>query len=651
MRRQKDIHDFWRNTLVIRFLENPRQGVINVSEKITTICKDFVQPGDRIVAAVSGGADSICLAHALLKVLPWDARLFIVHVNHQLRGAAADEDARFVCQWAAEAGVPRAIVRINIKHHGGESAQSIARTLRYNALLNMCRHFRANKLATGHHADDQIETFLLNLLRGSGGKGLQGIPRQRRLDSETEIIRPLLEVNREEIEEYCRSNQLEWRTDSSNASMHYVRNRIRHQLLPQLREYNSGIDRVILNTISSIRLEQELLTKVVAQALAEVAVPSPLPFAPNALKLDIFRELDPALQARVALKLMPDCSESVHLRSVLKLMDSQTGSVVDLPGGHMAYRLHDSIAIGKSPPSLDLTEVMLPIPGEVMVLGKTFRCSTDSFPGSTCYWIPKHIDCISVGFRKPGDYFFPPGGGKKLKDYMIDRKIPRWMRDYYPVLRAGKEIICISGLVRDQRSSKPDWDKKPVFIKIETTGGDNMKDNIGEILLDQQTILAKVNELGGVLDEDYRGKNPLVICVLKGALMFMADLTRAMSISMELDFMAVSSYGISTKSSGVVRILKDLETGIEGRHVLIIEDIIDTGLTLKYLVDILKSRKPASIKVCTLLDKPSRRQVQLTPDYCGFEIEDKFVVGYGLDFAENYRNLPFIGVLKPEAYQ
>jgi hypoxanthine phosphoribosyltransferase len=178
-----------------------------------------------------------------------------------------------------------------------------------------------------------------------------------------------------------------------------------------------------------------------------------------------------------------------------------------------------------------------------------------------------------------------------------------------------------------------------------------MENNIGELLLSQEAVQAKVVELGAILDRDYADKKPLMICVLKGALMFMADLTRAMKISLELDFMAVSSYGVSTKSSGVVRILKDLEAGIEGRHIIIVEDIIDTGLTLKYLLENLKSRKPASLKICTLLDKPSRRKVDLTPDYCGFEIEDKFVVGYGLDFAEEYRNLPFIGVLKPEAYQ
>lgn len=620
-------------------------------EKIWALCRQYLLPRDRIAVAVSGGADSLCLAHALQQTLPPDAQLFVIHVNHQLRGEAADADARFVCQWAAKAGLPRAIVRIQVPHQGGESVQSAARSERYKALQQMCLHFKANKLATAHHSDDQVETFLLNLLRGSGGRGLQGIPRQRFLGAGTMIIRPLLDVSRAEIEEYCRANKLEWRTDSSNASPHYFRNRIRHQLLPQLREYNPGIDNIILNTISNLRTDQDYLENVTRRKLEKAVVASPLPFAPKALSLKVLEGLHPALQARVVLKLLPEKIGTAHIQSVLEMINGQTGSTVNLPGGHRAYRLHDSIAIGLPSPAHNVADTEISIPGQAEYYGTVINCSHNATPGSTCYWLPQNTDSITVGSRKPGDYFYPPGGGKKLKDYMIDRKIPRWLRDFYPVLRVHGEIICVAGLVRDRRSSRPGPGRKKIYIKLETTGGDMMKDNIGEILLDEKTIQEKTAELGELLDAEYRDKMPLVICVLKGALMFMADLTRAMSIPIELDFMAVSSYGVSTKSSGVVRILKDLETGIEGRHVLIIEDIIDTGLTLRYLIDNLQSRQPASIKVCTLLDKPSRRQVQLTPDYCGFEIEDKFVVGYGLDFAEKYRNLPFIGVLKPEAYQ
>ncbi len=177
-----------------------------------------------------------------------------------------------------------------------------------------------------------------------------------------------------------------------------------------------------------------------------------------------------------------------------------------------------------------------------------------------------------------------------------------------------------------------------------------MHDQIEEVLISQQEIQEKVKQLGSQLKDDYRDKNPLIICVLKGALIFVSDLIRAMDCPLSLDFMAVSSYGSSTKSSGVVQILKDLETGIEGRHVIIAEDIVDTGLTLNYLRNNLLSRDPASLAICSLLDKPSRRQVKIKPDYCGFVIPDKFVVGYGLDFDQQFRNLPYIGILKPEAY-
>ncbi|MFO7247468.1 MAG: hypoxanthine phosphoribosyltransferase [Bacillota bacterium] len=178
-----------------------------------------------------------------------------------------------------------------------------------------------------------------------------------------------------------------------------------------------------------------------------------------------------------------------------------------------------------------------------------------------------------------------------------------------------------------------------------------MDQDIKEVLISEEAIREKVRELGQILSAEYAGKNPLVICVLKGAALFMTDLVRQMNIPLEMDFMAVSSYGASTQSSGVVRILKDLDTPVEGRHVLVVEDIIDSGLTLSYLIDLLKRRNAASVKVVTLLDKPHRRTVNLKPDYCGFVVPDAFVVGYGLDYAEKYRNLPYIGVLKPEVYR
>jgi len=175
--------------------------------------------------------------------------------------------------------------------------------------------------------------------------------------------------------------------------------------------------------------------------------------------------------------------------------------------------------------------------------------------------------------------------------------------------------------------------------------------DIESVIFSEEDIRARIAALGAEISRDYAGESVLLVAVLRGAALFIADLAREITVPVELDFMAVSSYGSSTKSSGVVRILKDLDELIEGRHVLVVEDILDTGLTLKYLLKNLASRKPASLDVITLLAKEGKQRVSISCRYMGFTCPDEFVVGYGLDFAERYRNLPYIGVLKPSAYQ
>lgn len=176
-------------------------------------------------------------------------------------------------------------------------------------------------------------------------------------------------------------------------------------------------------------------------------------------------------------------------------------------------------------------------------------------------------------------------------------------------------------------------------------------DDVAEILFTDTQIQQRVAELGTCIGKDFAGEDILIIAVLKGAILFLADLIRAIDLPLAVDFMAVSSYGAGTESSGVVRILKDLDEPIEGRHVLIVEDIVDSGRTLDYLLRMLRQRNPATLHVCTLLDKRERREIEVPIDYIGFEVPDAFVVGYGLDFAELYRQLPFIGVLRPEIYE
>ena len=178
----------------------------------------------------------------------------------------------------------------------------------------------------------------------------------------------------------------------------------------------------------------------------------------------------------------------------------------------------------------------------------------------------------------------------------------------------------------------------------------DVESDLVNILFTEEQIQDKLRELAGQIESDYAGKDILIVGILRGAVMVMADLARAMHGHVEMDWMAVSSYGSGTKSSGVVRILKDLDTDISGRHVLIVEDIIDSGLTLSWLVGNLRSRDPASVAVCAMLRKPSSAQMDVDVAYTGFDVPDEFVVGYGLDYAERYRNLPFIGTLAPEVY-
>lgn len=179
----------------------------------------------------------------------------------------------------------------------------------------------------------------------------------------------------------------------------------------------------------------------------------------------------------------------------------------------------------------------------------------------------------------------------------------------------------------------------------------NLRQDIERILITEEEIQEKIKELAAILTEEYKDRFPLVIGVLKGALPFMADLLKRVDTHLEMDFMDVSSYGGKTVSSGEVKILKDLDTSVEGRDILIVEDIIDSGLTLSYLVNLFRYRKAKSIKIVTLLDKPEGRKVDIQPDYACFVIPNEFVVGYGLDYEEKYRNLPYVGILKPEVYE
>ena len=225
----------------------------------------------------------------------------------------------------------------------------------------------------------------------------------------------------------------------------------------------------------------------------------------------------------------------------------------------------------------------------------------------------------------------------------MDAKVPRDERDDWPLVATDEgAVVAVVGL-----AEAPGWEGAVRAVREDgvTT---SVHADVGEVLIDEEALRTRVVELGAEISVDYEGRDLLLVGVLKGAIFFISDLMRELTVPCEVDFMAISSYGAATDSSGVVRILKDLEINISGRDVLVVEDIIDSGLTLSYLRRTLGARKPASLEICALLTKPERREVEVPVRYVGFEIPNRFVIGYGLDFAERYRNLPYIGVLHPD---
>ncbi len=221
--------------------------------------------------------------------------------------------------------------------------------------------------------------------------------------------------------------------------------------------------------------------------------------------------------------------------------------------------------------------------------------------------------------------------------------MPREERDSIPLLADGNHIMWVIG-DRISEAYKVNEDTKAI-LEISLNGGNEM-DNKVSVLISEEEVAKKISELGKQISKDYEGKEIHLICVLKGGVFITVELAKHLTIPVSMDFMAVSSYGDETISSGRVKIIKDLDESIEGKDVLLVEDIIDSGTTLAYLLELIKGRKPKSIKLCTLLDKPERRVADVNVDYIGFQIPDKFVVGYGLDYAQKFRNLPYIGVIE-----
>ena len=492
----------------------------------------------KLVVAVSGGADSLALADLLNRSKNFfKLELCIAHFEHGIRGQTSIDDAEFVKIFSEQLGLKFFSGRGDVKNFATEnkiSVETAARILRYDFLAKVRRDLNFDAIALAHHANDQAETVLMRLIRGSTSSGLSAMKFLTNTKDYGLLIRPLLRFKKFELEKYCESRNFIPRVDETNFETDATRNKIRLELLPSLEKFNPAIVETLCRFAETSADDTDFINSEAEKIFDKVV-------KDDAIIQQEFLKLPVTLQRVVIKKFLGNVKDFgfVHFEEIRKvLMNNLSG--VELP-----HKIRANFKRGK----LTVT--------------------------------------------------------KNFQSYM-------------------------KGLVK--MKSKVDFIEKVLFT--------------------EEQIDARVKELSKQISEDYADiKKPLLtVGILNGAVMFYTDVVRRLTIPVNFDFMIASSYDANSHTTGKVNILKNLDNDPKGRDILLIEDIIDSGTTMKYLLKYFKERGAASVKVCTLLDKPSRRKVEVDIDYCGFEVPDEFIVGYGLDFAQHYRNLPYLGVLKRSIY-
>jgi tRNA(Ile)-lysidine synthase len=484
-------------------------------------------PADSLVlVACSGGPDSVALAAAARAER---SRAGAVVVDHGLR-AGSREEAAATASWLVSAGLdPVAVETVEVGSVDGPEAS--ARRARYAALDAAAARLGAAAVLLGHTRDDQAETVLLGLARGSGVRSLAGMPASRGI-----YRRPLLATPRSVVRAAV-PGSAPVVDDPHNVDDRFARARVRHTVLPVLeRELGPGIAEALARTADLARADADLLDALAQETYA----------------------------------VDPDGALPVE-------------RLTGLPGALLSRQV------------------------------RTWLLAS-GVPAGRAGGRPR------AARRTPRDALARPGCGRPAGRCRGAARLWEASRAPHPL---------VPGAVMDAA---------------------DLGTQLEKVLVDEEAIAAKVRDLATQIDADYAGKDLLLVGVLKGAVMLMADLSRQLTLPIEMDWMAVSSYGSGTKSSGVVRIMKDLDRDITGKHVLVVEDILDSGLTLSWLLRNLRSRGPASVEVLTMLRKPDAVKVAVDVKYIGFDIPNEFVVGYGLDYAEKYRNLKVVGTLAPHVY-
>ena len=599
-----------------------------------------VPDGAEILVGVSGGVDSMVLLH-VLRSLNFKCR--VLHVDHGLRGAAAEEDAALVKAYSRKWRVPFEGVTINVAKRVAqteESVQMAARHLRYDALLDCAKAHNIRYVAVGHNRNDQAETVILNLTRGTGPEGLAGMRLSRPMSQDVTLIRPLLEVSRDSIVAYAKDVDLSWRDDDSNQDDTFERARLRQRVMPQLQ------DAAIARSAALMQDWVDQLIRPTVEREFNAAA------GKRSLSVTALAEMAPVLACRVIMEALrrwlPDVRVSNDLAErILSLVGQQTGRKIEL-GAATIWRGRRDLVFAR--PS-NITEVY----GGYLSADQAIRLPqgrlslkiTSERPASLSdlaeAWTDGDMIAQPLRVRRwrAGDRMRPLGmtGHKKVSDILTDNAVPVDQRADQFVVCSGDDIVWVAGhcISNAHRVKAETQNFARLRLELPT---ENLV-----LFKSSSEIQARVCTIGQTLASTYKDKRPLVIVLLKGAFVFAADLIRVMDIPMEVEFWGLSSYSDDLKSAGSIKEVIPLSTDVSGRHVIVIEDIVDSGRTIEWVRRKLGEKNTASVAVVTLLHS---RGSSVSVDYAGFATDKYFVVGYGLDAAQKLRNLPDLYYLKQD---
>lgn len=610
-----------------------------------------VQPyaGKRVCVALSGGRDSVALLHFFFEnAVRYNIVLSALTCEHGLRGKASRADLAFVERFCRSRKIPLRVFRADVARLAAEQGVGVeeaGRNWRYACFRRVLEEDGADVIATAHHRGDYAETVLFRLARGTSLAGMNAFPKR------PGIVRPFLHMTRAAIDAYIEENALPYVEDESNADERFTRNRLRRSVLPVLEETIPGAAEHLVQFAERAAADEDYLSSLarpyVTAEKGEARVPVELP-APLFLRA--------SLAAMKACGVTQDYT-SVNLQDVARLQTLQSGRRIDLPKGLIAVREQRDIVFFR-PTALPEREVAFGLKdfsadGYALIVSAGDRRNAlavdlDAFPK----------ECV-VRMRREGDVFTPfKGTQRTLKKFLTDRKIPARLGHSLPLVACGNVVYAVCGVeISDAvRITERTVRRGALFTPMRTPetrykGVVSMHPDCERILITEEQLAAKVKEAGRWITEHFRGKSPVAVCNLKGSFVFFSDIVRATEVDLETDFMAVSSYGSETISAGRPKITRHLFSSVEGKDVILVEDIVDTGRTLITLRNFFKERGAKSVTVVALLDKPSRRVVDSHADYTCFEVGDYFIVGYGLDYDEKYRNLPYIAVLKESVYE